>query len=94
MLGVALLAGFTLFLSFRMPESGAEWSLRAALALEAMAGLSAIPMFQETPAAVMIRLALILFAAATLAFLNYTAQTVRERGRRLRKQPEDRLRRL
>ena len=94
LLGVALLAGFTLYLSIRLPEPGALRSLRAAMALEAMAGLAAIPLFQEHPRGVLLRLALALFATATLAFLFFAFRTYRERDRRLRAQLEERLRRL
>ena len=84
LLGTVLLTGLTLLLSLRMPEPGAERHLHAALILEALAGLAAVPMLFGEPGRIVVRLALGLFAAATAAFVLFGLRTVRERVRSIR----------
>ncbi len=84
LLGTVLLTGLTLLLSLRMPEPGAERHLRVALILEALAGLAAVPMLFGESRSLFLRLALVLFAAAAIAFVVFGVRTMRERWRSMR----------
>ncbi len=84
LLGTALLAGLTLYLSIRMPEPGALLTLRIALATEALAGLAAVPLFGSAPTRVMAWISMGVFVAAVAAFLAFGAITIRERIRAIK----------
>ena len=79
LLGTTLLAGLTIYLSIRMPESRADWPLRVALIVELLAALAAIPLFFAAPSKAIIRLALAAFCAAGAAFIVFGWQTIRAR---------------
>jgi len=89
LLGTVLLAGLTLLLSVRIPEPGAGRYLHAALILEALAGLAAVPMLFGESRSILVRLALALFGAAVGAFLLFAARTMQERWRSINSRRRD-----
>ena len=88
LLGTVLLCALTMLLSLRIPEPGAEKAFRAALLMEALAGLAALPVFfsdnlGETRG-FWVRVALALFAGASLTFFLFAARTITERWRSIK----------
>ncbi len=81
LLGTAVLAGMTLFLSIRFPEPGANFHFRLTLALLAFSALSTIPFFLDAAPGRLALLPLGVFLAATLAFLSFAGKVITERIR-------------
>ncbi len=84
LLGTAVLAALALFLSLRYPEPAAERHFRATLALLALSGLAALPLFSQSLHGRLVFLPLAVFIAALVAFLLFAAKTITERYRALR----------
>jgi hypothetical protein len=78
LLGTAVLAALTLYLSLRFPMPAANRHLYVTLGLEAAAALAVLPFFRAEHPGVLAALPFALFVAALLAFLFYARHIIRE----------------